>query len=77
MKGTYEEKVKKLTERKKKSGTAGKWERSAKSPARCREEMQEEKRREFVGKDLLLGKGTVSFQAINKGTLWGQKEEGQ
>lgn len=22
-----------------------------------------------VGKDLLLGKGTVSFQAINKGTL--------
>lgn len=32
---------------------------------------------EFVGKDLLLGKGTVSFQAINKGTLWGHKEEGQ
>jgi len=31
----------------------------------------------FVGKDLLLGKGTVSFQAINKGTLWGHKEEGQ
>lgn len=38
--------------------------------------MQKETR-EFVGKDLLLGKGTVSFQAINKGTLWGQKEEGQ
>ena len=35
------------------------------------------KKREFVGKDLLLGKGTVSFQAINKGTLWGHKEEGQ
>lgn len=31
----------------------------------------------IVGKDLLLGKGTVSFQAINKGTLWGNKEEGQ
>lgn len=28
-----------------------------------------------MGKDLLLGKGTVSFQAINKGTLWGHKEE--
>jgi hypothetical protein len=28
-----------------------------------------------VGKDLLLGKGTVSFQAINKGTLQGHKEE--
>lgn len=34
-------------------------------------------KREFVGKDLLLGKGTVSFQAINKGTLWEHKEEGQ
>lgn len=31
----------------------------------------------IVGKDLLLGKGTVSFQAINKGTLWGHKEERQ
>lgn len=30
-----------------------------------------------MGKDLLLGKGTVSFQAINKGTLWGHKEERQ
>lgn len=52
------------------------WEKGAKSPAQCREKMQKEKR-EFVGKDLLLGKGTVSFQAINKGTLWGHKEEGQ
>lgn len=40
-------------------------------------ENAEGKRREYVGKDLLLGKGTVSFQAINKGTLWGHKEEGQ
>lgn len=54
----------------------GMWERSAKSPAQCREIMQWEER-EFVGKDLLLGKGTVSFQAINKGTLWENKEEGQ
>lgn len=54
----------------------GMWERSAKSPAKCREIMQWEER-EFVGKDLLLGKGTVSFQAINKGTLWENKEEGQ
>lgn len=30
-----------------------------------------------MGKDLLLGKGTVSFQAINKGTLWEHKQEGQ
>lgn len=51
-------------------------EMSAESPAQGREEMQKEKR-EFVGKDLLLGKGTVSFQAINKGTLWEHKEEGQ
>lgn len=49
------------------------WERSAKSLAQCRKKMQENKR-EFVGKDLLLGKRTVSFQAINKGTLWGHKE---
>lgn len=49
------------------------WERSAKNLAQCRKEMQEDKR-EFAGKDLLLGKGTVSFQAINKGTLWGHKE---
>lgn len=41
--------------------------------------MQEgrKKKRELVGKDLLLGKGTVSFQAINKGTLWEHKQEGQ
>lgn len=55
----------------------GIWERSAKSPAQCREKMQKEKNRELVRKDLLLGKGTVSFQAINKGTLWEHKEEGQ
>lgn len=52
---------------------AGMWERSAKSLAQCRKKMQENKR-ELVGKDLLLGKRTVSFQAINKGTLWGHKE---
>lgn len=40
-------------------------------------ESAEGERREFVGKDLLLGKGTVSVQAINKGTLWGHKEERQ
>lgn len=52
--------------------------RCLKSPAQCREKMQEgKKRREVVRKDLLLGKGTVSFQAINKGTLWEHKEEAQ
>lgn len=52
------------------------WEKSAKIQPGAERKMQEEKW-EFVGKDLLLEKGTVSFQAINKGTLWEQKEEGQ
>lgn len=30
--------------------------------------MKKEKKKGMVGKDLLLGKGTLSFQAINKGT---------
>lgn len=51
--------------------------RSARNLAKCREKKCRRKKREFVGKDLLLGKGTVSFQAINKGTLWEHKEEGQ
>lgn len=71
-----EEGERKAEKRDRKKQVAGMSERSAKSPAQCRKKMQKEKR-EFVGKDLLLGKGTVSFQAINKGTLWGQKEEGQ
>lgn len=33
------------------------------------------KKKKNAGKDLLLGKGTFSFQAINKGTLWGHKGE--
>lgn len=60
--------------------------RIARSPAQCRKGGWEagrgdaggkKKKRELVGKDLLLGKGTVSFQAINKGTLWEHKQEGQ
>lgn len=47
------------------------------SASRMQKESAEGRRRESVGKDLLLGKGTVSFQAINKGTLWGHKEERQ
>ena len=70
------EKERRTESRERVKKVAGIWERRSASPAQCREKMQKEKR-EFVGKDLLLGKGTVSFQAINKGTLWGHKEEGQ